>query len=86
MLRKLGDNGLAMLAADRAVQAARTVGEPLLLAASAYRLANVFLPVGRITEAKEVALSAASSLEPRLDTSLALTPRQHILRPGAACC
>jgi NHL repeat len=44
VLRRLGDNGLAMLAADRAVQAARTVGEPLLLAASAYRLANVFCP------------------------------------------
>jgi tetratricopeptide (TPR) repeat protein len=71
VLRKLGDNGLAVIAADRAVQAARTVGEPLLLAASAYRLANVFLPVGRITEAKEVALSAAGALEPGLDTSAA---------------
>jgi hypothetical protein len=60
-----------MIAADRAVQAARTVGEPLLLAASAYRLANVFLPAGRTVEAKEVALSAASSLEPSLDFSTA---------------
>jgi hypothetical protein len=71
VLRKLGDNGLAVIAADRAVQAARTVGEPLLLAASAYRLANVFLPAGRIVEAKEVALSAAGALEPRLDASAA---------------
>jgi hypothetical protein len=71
VLRKLGDNGLAMLAADRAVQASRTVGEPLLLAASAYRLANVFLPVGRLVEAKEVALSAAGALEPGLDASAA---------------
>jgi hypothetical protein len=71
VLRRLGDNGLAMIAADRAVQAARTVGEPLLLAASAYRLANVFLPAGRTVEAKEVALSAASSLEPSLDFSTA---------------
>jgi hypothetical protein len=47
VLRKLGDNGLAVIAADRAVQAARSVGEPLLLAASAYRLANAFLPAGR---------------------------------------
>jgi hypothetical protein len=69
VLRKLGDNGLAVIAADRAVQAARTVGEPLLFAASAYRLANVFLPSGRIVEAKEVALSAADALEPRLDAS-----------------
>jgi tetratricopeptide (TPR) repeat protein len=71
VLRKLGDNGLAVIAADRAVQAARTVGEPLLLAASAYRLANVFLPAGRIVEAKEIALSAAGALEPRLDASTA---------------
>jgi hypothetical protein len=34
VLRKLGDNGLAVIAADRAVQAAKSVGEPLLLAAS----------------------------------------------------
>jgi len=56
LLRKLGDDGLAMIAADRAVQRARMVNEPLLLAASAYRLANAFLPAGRIVEAKEVAL------------------------------
>ena len=65
VLRKLGDNGLAVIAADRAVQVARTVGEPLLVAASAYRLANVFLPAGRIVEAKGVALSAAGALECR---------------------
>jgi hypothetical protein len=71
VLRKLGDNGLAVIAADRAVQAARTVGEPLLLAACAYRLANAFLPAGRVVEAKEVALSAASGLESHLDASTA---------------
>jgi hypothetical protein len=71
VLRKLGDNGLAVIAADRAVQAARTVDEPLLVAASAYRLANAFLPAGRVVEAKEVALAAASGLESRLDASTA---------------
>jgi hypothetical protein len=71
VLRKLGDNGLAVIAADRAVQATRSVGEPLLLAASAYRLANAFLPADRFIEAKEVALSAASGLESRLDASQA---------------
>jgi hypothetical protein len=69
LLRKLGDDGLAMIAADRAVQTARMVNEPLLLAASAYRLANAFLPAGRIVEAKEVALYAAGGLERRLDAS-----------------
>jgi len=71
VLRKLGDNGLAVIAADRAVQASRAVGEPLLVAASAYRLANVFLPGGRVVEAKEVAIFAASGLEASLDTSAA---------------
>ena len=69
LLRKLGDDGLAMIAADRAVQTARTVNEPLLLAASVYRLANAFLPAGRIAEAREVALSAAGGLEPHLEAS-----------------
>jgi hypothetical protein len=71
VLRKLGDNGLAVIAADRAVQAARTVDEPLLVTASAYRLANAFLPAGRVVEAKEVALAAASGLESRLNASTA---------------
>jgi hypothetical protein len=69
LLRKLGDDGLATIAADRAVQTARMLNEPLLLAACAYRLANAFLPAGRIVEAKEVALSAAGGLERRLDAS-----------------
>jgi hypothetical protein len=69
LLRKLGDDGLAMIAADRAVQTARMVNEPLLLAACAYRLANAFLPAGRIVEAKEVALSGSGGLERHLDAS-----------------
>jgi hypothetical protein len=69
VLRRLGDNELALIAADRAVQAARSVDDPLLLAASAYRLANVFLPTGRLIEAKEVALSAAAGLDGRQDAS-----------------
>jgi hypothetical protein len=84
VLRKLGDNGLAMIAADRAVQAARTVGEPLLMAASAYRLANVFLPAGRTVDAKEVALSAASSLDPSLNASTAHLATWGGLRDAAS--
>jgi hypothetical protein len=68
LVRRLGDNGMGMLAADRAVQAARTLGQPLLVGATAYRLANVFL-TSRPTDAKEVALSAASGLESHLDAS-----------------
>jgi hypothetical protein len=71
LLRRLGDNELALIAADRAVQTAQSVDDPLLLAASAYRLANVFLPTGRLIEAKEVALSAAAGLDGRQDASSA---------------
>jgi hypothetical protein len=74
-----------MIAADRAVQTARMVNEPLLLAASAYRLANVFLPAGRTMEAKEVALSAAGGLERHLDASPAhLAYQRRPLAPWPA--
>jgi hypothetical protein len=78
VLRRLGDNELALIAADRAVQAARTVDDPLLLAASAYRLANVFLPTGRLVDANEVALSAAAGLDRRPDAS-----RSHLAMWGS---
>jgi hypothetical protein len=68
LVRRLGDNGMGVIAADRAVQAARTLGEPLLLGSTAYRLANA-LVTNRPTDAKEVALSAASGLEGGLDAS-----------------
>jgi hypothetical protein len=80
VLPRLVDNELALIAADRAVQTARLVDDPLLLAASAYRLANAFLQTGRLVEAKEVALAAAAGLDGRQDASGA-----H-LACGAACC
>jgi len=69
VLNRFGDPQLAVIAADRAIQTAKAVDEPLLVAASAYRLANVFLPAGRLIEAKETATSAAALLEPGLDSS-----------------
>ena len=80
LLRKLGDDGLAMIAADRAVQTARTVSEPLLLAACAYRLANAFLPAGRIVKPRRL------RCPPLEGWNLVWTPLRHTLRPGAACC
>jgi len=66
VLKKLGDFELASIAADRAVRAASAIDDPMLSAAAAYRLANVFLTAGRREEAKAVALAAASSLEASL--------------------
>jgi len=69
--KTLGDPGLAVVCADRAVQAARAVDEPLLVAAAAYRLANVYLCSGDLPEAHEIALSGASVIEPCMDASRA---------------
>jgi transcriptional regulator with XRE-family HTH domain len=69
--KTFGDPGLAVLCADRAVQAARAVDEPLLVAAAAYRLANVYLCAGDLPEAHEIALSGASVVEPAMDASRA---------------
>jgi transcriptional regulator with XRE-family HTH domain len=67
--KTFGDPGLAVLCADRAVQAARAVDEPLLVAAAAYRLANVYLCSGDLPEAHEIALSGASIIESAMDAS-----------------
>lgn len=69
--KTLGDPGLAVLCADRAVQAARAVDEPLLIAAAAYRLANVYLCSGDLPEAHEIALAGASVIESGTDASRA---------------
>jgi hypothetical protein len=78
LLKKLGDFGLALLAADRAVQTARSIGNPLLVAAAAYRLANVLLPAQRLDQTRDVALRAADAIEP---AKLA-TPRSYAMWGG----
>ena len=67
--KKFGDPGLAILCADRAVQAARTVDEPLLVASAAYRLANVYLDAGDLAQAHDIALSGASVVQSARDGS-----------------
>jgi transcriptional regulator with XRE-family HTH domain len=64
LLKKLGDGPLALVAADRAVHAAQVVGDPILIAAAMYRLANVLLAARRAGEAGVVALQAARLVEP----------------------
>jgi hypothetical protein len=75
LLKTLGDGALALLAADRAVCAAQTLDDPVLVAAAMYRLANVLLSARRLDQTRAVALQAASLVEPgKLNTprSLAL--------------
>jgi transcriptional regulator with XRE-family HTH domain len=69
--KKFGDHELAVLCADRAVQAARTVDEPLLVASAAYRLANVYLCAGNVVQAHEIALYGASVIQEASDASAA---------------
>ncbi len=69
VLKKFGDPDTAWIAADRAMAAAARAEDPLLLAASARRAANVFLGAGRLREARELALGAATELEPGLGTA-----------------
>jgi transcriptional regulator with XRE-family HTH domain len=64
LLRKLGDGPLALVAADRAVRAARALDDPVLMAAALYRLANVLLSARRPEETTTVALQAADLIEP----------------------
>lgn len=69
--KTFGDPGLAVLCADRAIQAARTVDEPLLVASAAYRLANMYLCSGDLFEAHQIAMSGASVIESAVDSSRA---------------
>jgi hypothetical protein len=54
---------LAWVAADRAAFVAETVGDPLVVAASLFRMAHAFLTTGHIAPAQEVASAVASGLE-----------------------
>jgi transcriptional regulator with XRE-family HTH domain len=69
--KKLGDPPLAVLCADRAVQAARAVDEPLLVASAAYRLANVYLCAGDLPQAYKIAMSGANVIQSGTDASAA---------------
>ncbi|MGW4498955.1 helix-turn-helix domain-containing protein [Micromonospora sp. NPDC004336] len=63
LLVKLGEVGLAWLAADRAMLGA--TGEPELVAAAAVQLGQVLRASGRAREAKSVLLAAAYRIAPR---------------------
>lgn len=64
LLKRLGDMGLALMAADRAVRVASSLDDLLLTAAAYYRLANVLLTASRLDDTREVALHAADTISP----------------------
>ena len=61
-LAKLGDPEAAWIAADRAMAAAERAGNPMLVAAGAFRLVFVFLAARHYDQAEETARTAAEAL------------------------
>ena len=66
-LAKLGEPEAAWIAADRAMAAAERAGNPLLVAAGAFRLVFVFLAARHYDQAEETARTAAEALQSRAD-------------------
>lgn len=61
-LAKLGEPEAAWIAADRAMAAAERAGNPLLVAAGAFRLVHVFLTARHYDQAEETARTATDAL------------------------
>lgn len=66
-LAKLGEPEAAWIAADRAMAAAERAGNPLLVAAGAFRLVFVFISARHYDQAEETARSAAEALQRTAD-------------------
>jgi len=66
-LAKLGEPEAAWIAADRAMAAAERAGNPLLVAAGAFRLVFVFISARHYDQAEETARTAADALWPMAD-------------------
>jgi transcriptional regulator with XRE-family HTH domain len=66
-LAKLGEPEAAWIAADRAMAAAERAGNPLLVAAGAFRLVFVFIAARHYDQAEETARTAAEALWPMAD-------------------
>ncbi|WP_018682301.1 helix-turn-helix domain-containing protein [Actinokineospora enzanensis] len=62
VLSKLGETGAAWVAADRAISAAADAGDPLLMAAGAFRLAIAFQGARRFDQAKRTATTTIDAL------------------------
>ena len=66
-LAKLGEPEAAWIAADRAMAAAERAGNPMLVAAGAFRLVFVFINARHYDQAEETAWTAAEALWPMAD-------------------
>jgi len=66
-LAKLGEPEAAWIAADRAMAAAERAGNPMLVAAGAFRLVFVFIAARHYDQSEETARTAADALRPLSD-------------------
>ena len=66
-LAKLGEPEAAWIAADRAMAAAERAGNPMLVAAGAFRLVFVFIAARHYDQAEETARTAADALQSLAD-------------------
>jgi transcriptional regulator with XRE-family HTH domain len=66
-LAKVSEPEAAWIAADRAMAAAERAGNPLLVAAGAFRLVFVFINARHYDQAEETARTAAEALQPLAD-------------------
>ena len=66
-LAKLGEPDAAWIAADRAMAAADRAGNPLMVAAGAFRLVFVFINARRYDQAEETTRTAAEALQPMVN-------------------
>jgi transcriptional regulator with XRE-family HTH domain len=69
-LDKLGEPEAAWIAADRAMAAAERAGNPMLVAAGAFRLVFVFMSARHYAQAEETARTAADALWHRADEGI----------------
>jgi hypothetical protein len=63
-LAKIGEPDAAWIAADRAMAAAERAGNPMLVAAGAFRLVFVFIAARHYDEAEETALGTCLTSRP----------------------
>lgn len=81
--KRNGRNDLALLAADRALQAARAADDTLRVGAGGWNLAHVLIADGEPSAAAEVALAAAADLDRAAEgdeaTRLALVGALHLV-------
>jgi transcriptional regulator with XRE-family HTH domain len=66
-MSKLGEADAAWIAADRAAFTAEAIGQPLTVAASMFRMAHVFLSLGQISQAQQVASTTSTALQVVVD-------------------